>query len=295
MAFTCLLCGPGASTPILRWHKDGFEIVECPSCGLVWRSPLPSNQEIISLYGAEYFDALQGETKGQGYQNYLAEEETIRLNANRRVKMLESLRTSSGALLDVGCAAGFFLLEAMECGWKGEGVEIAPTMVEAARKRNLTIHAGAFQDVSLSPASFDAITMWDYIEHSVDPLRDIQKVHTLLRADGLLVLSTGDIHSFMAKLSGKRWHLLTPRHHLFYFHRRTITRLLETAGFEILSIRYPADRYSIQYLAYKLRTMWDSVIIRFLSSWLADSRIGRIAVPCSLGDVMTVIARKRPA
>ena len=32
-----------------------------------------------------------------------------------------------------------------------------------------------------------------------------------------LALSTGDVGSLAARLSGSRWHLLTPRHHNYFF------------------------------------------------------------------------------
>src|SRR5207245_2380942 len=104
-----------------------------------------------------------------------------------------------------------------------EGVELAPVMVEHARNRlGLKVHASAFADVELEAEGFDVITMWDYIEHSTDPAGDLRRAAELLRPGGMLAVSTGDAGSIVARVSGRRWHLLTPRHHNFFFTRSSL-------------------------------------------------------------------------
>jgi hypothetical protein len=136
--------------------------------------------------------------------------------------------------------------------------------------------------------------MWDYIEHSVDPMGDLRSASTLLRAAGVLVLSTGDAASLVARISGKRWHLLTPRHHNFFFTEATLRSGLERAGFEVLESKHLASPYSVRYCVYKLGTMMPrSRVLRFLERRTSESRLGRVALPVNLGDVVTVLARKR--
>src|SRR6266516_5545031 len=101
----------------------------------------------------------------------------------------------------------------------------------ARSKLGLRVMRANFAGAEVTAVPLDAITMWDYIEHSLDPRRDLDKAHELLRPGGVLALSTGDIGSLSARLTGRYWHLLTPEHHNFFFDVKTLRRLLQETGF----------------------------------------------------------------
>jgi hypothetical protein len=85
---------------------------------------------------------------------------------------------------------------------------------------------------------------------------------------------------------------MTPRHHNFFFTRRTIRTLLETVGFEVVELGHPAARYPLRYLAHKARLALDAPLVEAVATRLARSRAGARAVPLNLWDVMTVVARR---
>jgi len=85
-------------------------------------------------------------------------------------------------LLDVGAAAGFFMDEARNAGWEVEGIDVSPEMSRWGRDElGLRIDTGLFQRADYTADSFDAVTMWDYIEHSIDPAGDFAKASEVLR------------------------------------------------------------------------------------------------------------------
>jgi SAM-dependent methyltransferase len=275
----------------LAWRKDGHDVVRCRGCGLLFRADLPSPADLPALYGAAYFRSGEGSEHGEGYADYLAEEDLHRLNARRRLKVLESL-VRSGALLDVGCAAGFFLDEAQRRGWDVSGSELSPEMASwAGDELGLDIVQGAFSEQEWERGSFDVVTMWDYIEHTLDPAAELRRAADLLRPGGLLALSTGDAGSFVARLSGRRWHLLTPRHHNYFFTRSALLLTLQEAGMTTVLSRHLSARYSARYLVHKLRTLGDPQPLRKLERRLSESRLGATSFPVNLGDIVTVVAR----
>jgi SAM-dependent methyltransferase len=290
---SCNVCDtlvPATSAPV--FVKDGFELVRCPRCDLLFRRDLPDAESVAAIYSDEYFRRPEGDTGGQGYDDYLLEEELHRLNAAARLKALR-LHVAAGRLFDVGAAAGFFMDEARRTGWDVHGADISPTMSAYGRDRlGLDLQTATFDAADVT-GPFDCVTMWDYIEHATDPLGDLRHAHDLLRGGGILALSTGDVRSLVGRASGSRWHLLTPRHHNFFFAAATLRLACERAGFEVLSVRHPGNRYSLRYLTYKLRSMLpESRLVRRVGDAFAESRAGRLAVPVNLGDIVTVVARR---
>jgi SAM-dependent methyltransferase len=255
---------------------------------------LPSEDELDAIYDGAYFRDDRHSADARGYAHYLADEAAHRRNARRRLTTLLSRQSAAGGrLLDVGCAAGFFVAEARLLGWDAEGIDLSRDMVDWGRRQlEVELAALRFANLERPAGSFGAVTMWDYIEHSTDPRGDLERAHRLLAPEGLLALSTGDIDSAVARLTGSRWHLLTPRHHNYFFGGTTITRMLGETGFDPAVVRHEAGWYSVSHLAYKLESLLPGGFGRALSHRLRDSRLGGLEVPVNLYDIVTVVAVK---
>lgn len=285
-------CPACDGTAVFALEKDGFTLLKCRSCGMLFRRDLPTPDDLIAIYGEDYFRSGKGDTRGQGYDDYLRDEAQHRLNARRRLELLES-HVPRGRLLDVGSAAGFFVAEAVARGWHAEGIELSESMATYARDSlGVQVQGRTFANSEFPDASFDAVTMWDYLEHSVDPRGDLEKAAGILRPRGLVALSTGDASSLVAHLSGSRWHLLTPRHHNYFFTRESLLRLLRRSGLSIVFIGHLGNVYPLRYIVYKLRTMLDVEVVRRLGAIVGRSRAGSWTLPLNLRDVVTVVARK---
>lgn len=101
----CNLCAESfAADRQRRWRKDGFDIVRCPRCGLLFRNTLPARHELDLIYAESYFARPSGDGNGQGYLDYVADELSHRETARRRLELLQR-HLAPGKLLDVGAAA----------------------------------------------------------------------------------------------------------------------------------------------------------------------------------------------
>jgi 2-polyprenyl-3-methyl-5-hydroxy-6-metoxy-1,4-benzoquinol methylase len=252
---------------------------------MLMRRSLPDRAELPTIYAPEYYEH-RPEHPVRGYADYLGDAERHRETARRRLALLDRFAGTRGKLLDVGAAAGFFVDEAGRAGWEAEGVDVAGHMVHwGKRELGAPLRTGDLGAVE-GDGSFAAVTMWDYIEHALDPRGDLAKAHELLASDGILALSTGDVGSLVARASRSRWHLLTPRHHNFFFSSRTLARLLAATGFEIAWSGHPGARYSLAHIAHKS-------LPAAAADRVARSRLARHSVPINLFDIVTVVARKR--
>jgi SAM-dependent methyltransferase len=172
-----------------------------------------------------------GENK-RPLSDYLKAEKGLRLQARG---ILAKLRRPAikGRLLDVGCAAGFFLSEAEGLGWRVKGVEPEKEYCEYARGHmGLSVDCLAFEDFDSKPGDFDVITMIDVLSHFRSPVSALKKAHALLKENGLLVIVTGNKGDLKKKKQGDEgesgWG--SPEH-LYHFSEKTLRLLLEKTSF----------------------------------------------------------------
>ena len=129
------------------------------------------------------------------------------------------------------------------------------------------------------------------IEHLVDPHWALQRVNSLLKPGGLLVVHTIDIESLFARLMGPRWPWLMEMH-IYYFSRQTLRAMLNACGFRVLSDKPQGRFLRLGYLMNRVGALVPPV--GRPAEWLV-TKLGLRgqAVPVNLGDLFTAYARKR--
>jgi 2-polyprenyl-3-methyl-5-hydroxy-6-metoxy-1,4-benzoquinol methylase len=161
--------------------------------------------------------------------------------ARRHFRRLSRVAGKSGRLLEIGAGDGYFLDAARAGGWQVEGLELSQPRVEHAKKWfNLDLRPEDVLNAKLEPGSFDAIAMFQLIEHVHEPRKLLLRVNELLRQGGVLALSTPNVLAYARKKRDvNSWRI--PRH-LFFFTPRSLVRTAEGAGFTVLrrSLRFHA-------------------------------------------------------
>jgi 2-polyprenyl-3-methyl-5-hydroxy-6-metoxy-1,4-benzoquinol methylase len=138
-----------------------------------------------------------------------------------------------GKVLDIGCGRGFFL-NSIKRGFEVAGIEIDRKSSEYACKEfGLEILAGQITDMNPIEDSFDLITFWHSLEHLPDPRKALEKAYKLLKDNGIIIVAVPNIESMQARIFGNKWyHLEVPRH-LYHFSQKTLSRMINSAGFSI--------------------------------------------------------------
>lgn len=148
------------------------------------------------------------------------------------LSLLEPYR-QLGTMLEVGCAAGFFLKIAAEDGWQVQGLELMEAAVGYGRDRlGLDISSATLEDANLPSESFDTVVMIETVEHLLDPAQTLTEAHRLLRPGGAILVTVPNQNSLMRNLYGIDWSVLSPAEHLFYFTEETLGALLHKVGFQ---------------------------------------------------------------
>jgi SAM-dependent methyltransferase len=276
---SCDLCGRRARKHV--YDVNGYSIVECADCGLVFVDSEVGPEELVSLYDRSYYEAEDA----VGYGGY-AEAEARKRHHDRTLLDEIEKRGTRGDLLEIGCAYGYFLDEARKRGWSVRGVEPSTHAARFAREQlDLDVRTAAFTDIDVDRESVDAIALWDVIEHLSNPRETIEYAGAWLRPGGVLAISTGDVKSLSARLQGADWSLMTPPWHQFYFSRKTLTSMLERTGFRVLKIggdgNVAIDRASAR-----------PRINGALASAMRHPMVTTIARKLGAGSIMYVYARK---
>jgi 2-polyprenyl-3-methyl-5-hydroxy-6-metoxy-1,4-benzoquinol methylase len=284
----CLFCG--TSDEELRFRDGPFRVVRCRRCGLTYVTPRLPKERLHQMYQEEYWSS--GRAKDFGYTQYLAEAPLYLRTYRLRSKLIAAHRPQPGRVLDVGCAAGFFLRVMADLGWSTTGLEISDKMCEYARGTLALpdVRRGDLLSVPVEPASFDVVTLWDVIEHLEDPPTHLRAARAALRDDGLLVIETQNVASGFARLMGRRWQHFKHEEHLYHFDPATLERLLRDAGLRIVqrTARYGGKYVSPEFVAERVGKVHP-----LLSTLASPLRLLRgTSLYVNLRDEMVVLATK---
>jgi 2-polyprenyl-3-methyl-5-hydroxy-6-metoxy-1,4-benzoquinol methylase len=211
---------------------------------------------------------------------------------HRNIRPLEEMVPSHNGhrLLDVGAHVGVFVEVAQERGWDAQGLEPSVWAVDEGRKRGLNVIQGTLRDAELDSESFDVVTMWDVVEHLIDPATDIREAARLLKPGGVLCVHTVDIDSPFARVMGRRWPWLVEMH-LYFFSPKTLGTMVERAGLRVESWRVQGRYLHLGYLASRL-SGWSAPLGRFAERLIKALHVDQWLVPVNFGDLFTLYARK---
>jgi len=260
---TCNLCGLDNSRIIYRVNDSN--VVKCRKCGLMYINPRPKPEIFEEVYNTQYFENqnfYKSDKFLYGYKEYISEEEDIRVSFRRIFEKLQRYGIEKGRLLEIGCAMGFFLDAARENGWQVHGVEISKRAVEyATEKLGLQVLNRSLKDSDFPKEFFKAVVLLDVIEHLGNPLLELYKYHRLLKPGGILVLSTINVDSLIARLLGKRWEdLRRTEEHLFIFSKKTMVDMLKKARFEPIHIEQYGRYFSIDSICKRWEVYSESLV-----------------------------------
>ncbi len=290
----CNLCGADDTLHIAE--IDGFHIVKCRQCGLVYVNPRYRQQQLQEIYTEEYYDhdGINNGLEFFGYDNYVDDEENIKTTFAKRLNTIERY-AARGRLLDVGCATGFFLDLARSQGWEVVGSEVSEFSAHYARQTlGLDVRLGTLKQLSFEGEAFDVVTMWDVIEHVPDPLGELREVWRILRDGGVLSIITPDAGSLIARLLGARWEeFRRVREHVYFFSRRTMRETLRKAGFGVLKTEYADKVFCLGPAVHRLKYYtWDGALTQAATSLVYKLGLDKIRVNINPFTKMAIYARK---
>ncbi len=164
------------------------------------------------------------------------------------------LPLQNAKVLDIGCGGGLFLSLLKGQGAEVIGIELSDSRAQYAKsKHELVVDKHPIESdhwQSGYATHFDAVTLWDVIEHVNYPLKTLQSATRVLKQGGLLLIDTPCRDSFYHRFGELTYRLSGGRFptflnamyssHLFghkqIFSTHEMKQLFETVGVEVIDL-----------------------------------------------------------
>ncbi|MBB4678289.1 class I SAM-dependent methyltransferase [Crossiella cryophila] len=219
-------------TPDLMQHKPGrFLLDECGGCGHVFQNPRLT-EEGLDFYYRDFYDRL-GEKATAG--RFRSQQGAYKDRAG-----MVRPHTEPKAWLDVGTGHGHF------CGTAAklfphtdfDGVDMTDGVLLAEGEGRIRqAHQGRFTALSAGLAGqYDVVSMFHYLEHSVEPREEIAAARETLRSGGHLIIEVPDPECRLAKVLGRYWLSWLQPQHLNFVPVGNLCAELAEQGFTVVDV-----------------------------------------------------------
>lgn len=224
---------------------------------------------------------------------------------NQAGVLAKHLPLQNAKILDIGCGGGLFLSLLKQAGAQVTGIELSDSRAQYARtKHDLEIDKHPIESDSWQngyASHFDAVTLWDVIEHVNYPQQTLQSAANVLKPGGLLLIDTPCRDSFYHQFGEFTYRLTHGRYptflnaiyssHLFghkqIFSTTEMKKLFESVGFEVIDL-HKFHELSFPYEFYLKKLFKSQMLVNILlPSVQIFFKIFRIQ------NKMLVIGRKR--
>lgn len=218
---TCPICNCIDSRPLFK--KRELKLLRCRKCGLVYIDNLLDK---FNLDKYSYYKERINLSKLQLY-NPLTERRYIGL-----LNRIQGYRKNN-EILEIGCGEGHFLSVAKNMDWQVMGLEKAPYAAEICKKFKINVICSDLLDTDIKNDYYDAVVMFEVLEHLTQPQEYLRKINAILRKGGVLVITTPNFNSITRRLLNQRWRLINEEH-LLYFTPNTLKSTLGNCNFRLL-------------------------------------------------------------
>jgi 2-polyprenyl-3-methyl-5-hydroxy-6-metoxy-1,4-benzoquinol methylase len=235
----CYSCGSEEAKLLLVGQEDltgkegNFQYVECSECGLAYQNPRVHSDDIKSFYDSEYI--AHRKKKNWGFLTPLYERAMNKHDRDKEKLVREFIDINSKSkVIDIGCAVGTFLLHLKDkTGCSISGVDFKDDL-EFPRFDEIDFHCGLlYEQDNLIDDSYDAVTMWHFLEHCYDPTASLKKASKIIKKSGRIIIEVPRLDSLTYRWFGSKWPGVQAPQHTVMFDKEHFIKMIEDNGLKV--------------------------------------------------------------
>ncbi len=216
----CPLCQNATNVVLVR-RQGGYDVLYCSDCRLQFSNPMDSPD------AAFYQQCSLYQVRSKGVRLVVPSDDW------RYQACLEFCAPKPNqSLLDIGCGDGGFLVLAQGKGFDVFGIDIDDRAIRLARDvRNLEhVKSGSWERLQSVEGwrDFDAVTLFDVLEHVSSPVSLIATVSGLLKPGGLVCITVPRLDRYPRVFDVETD---SPPHHFTLWTANALDVLLRKTGF----------------------------------------------------------------
>ncbi|MGJ8745869.1 class I SAM-dependent methyltransferase [Polaribacter sp.] len=192
------------------------------------------------------------------------------ITLKRKLKLMNSFKTSTKNILDVGAGTGDFLKTCKENNWNVSGVEPSLDAI------NIAAVKGVFLKENLSEfknEKFDVITLWHVLEHVENLKEYMATLKNLLSENGRLVIAVPNYKSYDANYYKEFWAAFDVPRHLWHFSQNSIHTLFSEVNMSVeKTIPMKFDAYYVSLLSEKYKSKKTNPFQALYRGFLSNSK-----------------------
>ena len=256
---------------------ESFELMFDPDLDMLQTVPAPSEQDLPKYYESD--DYISHTDSRRGLMAFLYQK-VKSYSLRKKVNLINRENGGTGTLLDVGAGTGAFLEAANKRGWNVKGVEPNEKARKFAGDRGLEL-VDSIEE--LDDSRYDVVTLWHVLEHMPNLLEVIQKLSSIVKPGGTLIVAVPNFKSYDARHYKNFWAAYDVPRHIWHFSRTAVKKLFadhfnfvkdrpmifDSIYVSLLSEKYKSGK------SFSMRAIWTGFVsnIKGLSSKEYSSHI----------------------
>ncbi len=232
----CLICGGHLSVVEAGVFDTRFgiqsqySIGHCTQCGNEQTIPLPTGEELKTLYEENYNFSGESNTRYTMLRSWFLNSWLYKLWQAFDGDISFHSKRGKGRLIDVGCNEGRGLSIYSANGFDAEGLELNEVAAGVARKNGYVVHTQLLEDFHPTDR-YDVVVLSNVLEHSLNPQDMLQNVRRILRDGGEVWISCPNNQSLLRTVFGSTWINWHVPFHIVHFSNSTLSNVLKENGF----------------------------------------------------------------
>jgi 2-polyprenyl-3-methyl-5-hydroxy-6-metoxy-1,4-benzoquinol methylase len=261
----CKLCGnttnntPYPVKEMSTGTREIFDYFQCDLCQCLQIAKIPN--DIRGYYENNYYSFTQLESDLPRNPLKKIRDQLVRLRdiyaiTNKGIvgRIFYALRPSTElralalykvnkntSILDVGCGSGHYLYKLKSCGFKNL-LGVDPYLEKTITYKNgLTIEKGELTTIQ---GSWDVIMLHHSLEHMKNQVEVLTHVSSLLKKDGICLIRIPTVSSIPWEEYREDWVCIEAPKHFFLHSHKSLTKVANDAGLQVISITSDSNPYS---------------------------------------------------